>query len=191
MVRIIAALLLVAITGCVSHNVSTSDTAGILTFPSLTPQSLGRNLSRSQLVTGEHNGKTYRARYEIDITDDRLVVVGLTPLGITLFTLVQTNREISVETHIDKLATIDPRYTLFDIYVTFWPLDVLRTALRQKGMTIVEDDDLHRRTIRGADDKIIATVTRAQSGTRRGEIAIEHFDLPYRLRITPAGASAN
>lgn len=159
--------------------------AGSRHFIALTPASLGRNLSLSQLVTGEHNGKTYSVRYEVEIIGDRLTIVGLSPIGITLFTLVQKGDTITVDTRLKEAAGLDPRYTLFDLYLAYWPPDILRSALAKNGMALDENPRNRTRNVRGPDGSKVATVT-YPTGTKAGAgTVIEHFDLPYRLHITP------
>lgn len=148
----------------------------------LAPDSLGHSLSLSQLVTGEYGDQTYQLRYEVEITPSRLAIVGLSPLGITLFTLVHENDELTVETHTGDGAAFDPRYTLFDLYLTHWPLEALQSALAPLSMKIMENADGSIRRILGSDGNSIAQINYPPA-TEGGEIIILHFDFPYRLRI--------
>lgn len=154
-------------------------------FLSLTPESLGRNLVLSHLVTGKYGGKTYRARYEIDVVGDRLTIVGLSPLGITLFTLVQQGESVSVDSRLGGAPAFDPRYTLFDLYLTYWPENVLGPALEMNGMTLEINAGGKTRTVRDAGGRLVATVMFPSGATPGAATRIEHFDRPYSLKIIP------
>lgn len=182
MIRFAALILAMLAAGCAITR-SSPDPENGARFLSLAPASLGRDLELSQRVTGDHGGKTYRARYEVELTGNRLVVVGLSPIGITLFTIVQQGSDITVDSALSKVLSIDPRYTLFDLYLTYWPPSVLAPALDKIGMTLDLTAKGKTRTVRDRDGRRVATITYAESS--RGAIEIEHFDRPYRIRIFP------
>ncbi len=152
-------------------------------FLSLPPESLGHSLSLSQLVTGEYGGEIYKMRYELDITPDRLAIVGLSPLGVTLFTIVHEKGELAVETLGRGEVKFDPRYTLFDVYLTYWPTAALRAALSPMRMRLDEAADGSFRRVRGLDGEMIAEITYPSKHLKTGEIVIQHFNFPYQLRV--------
>ena len=152
-------------------------------FLSLPPGSLGHSLSLSQLVTGEYGGKIYKMRYELDITPERLAIVGLSPLGVTLFTIVHEKGELAVERLARGEVKFDPRYTLFDVYLTYWPTAALQAALSRMRMRLDEAADGSFRRVRGPDGEMIAEITYPSKHLKTGEIIIQHFNFPYQLRI--------
>ena len=152
-------------------------------FLSLSPESLGRSLSLSQLATGQYGKKTYKMRYELDITPERLAIVGLSPIGVTLFTIVHEKGDLVVETLAGNEVKFDPRYTLFDVYLTYWPTKALRAALSRIGMRLDEAADGSFRRVREADGEIVAEITYPSKHLKRGEIVIQHFNFPYQLRV--------
>lgn len=158
-------------------------------FLSLTPNSLGRNLSLSQLVIGEFEDRTYRAQYEVEIVGDRLTIVGLSPLGITLFTLIQTGDSVTIDSRLKELLGFDPRYTLFDLYLSYWPPDVLARALKRNGLTLDVDTEKSSRTVRDAEGNTVASVTYPPDPKHGGTTVIAHVNPPYRLRVSPLGGS--
>lgn len=185
----IALLCVLFVTACAVFEAPTPKSADSRYFLSLTPESLGRNLSLSQLVTGAFQGDTYRARYEVEIVGDRLTIVGLSPLGITLFTLVQRGETVTMDSRLKAMSGFDPRYTLFDLYLTYWPADVLGRALIKNRMTLDVDARNSNRIVRDADGKTVATVTYPPDRNRGGVTVIAHVDPPYRLRISPLKAA--
>jgi hemin uptake protein HemP len=154
-------------------------------LPVLAPASLGRSLSLSQLINGDYNGQTYRLRYETEISTTRLAVAVLSPLGVTLSTIVQENGELAIETYVKEKVAFDPRYTLFDLYLTYWPSETLRDALAPLGMQLVDSANGLGREVETANGNVIAKVVYPSKNKGNSEIIIQHFDIPYRLRITP------
>lgn len=160
-------------------------------FPLLAPESLGHSLSLSQMVVGEYEGKTYRMRYEVEILPSRLVIVGLSPLGLTLFTLVQEKDTVDIERYFENQPAFDPRYTLFDFYLAYWPLKVLQPVLENAGLIIEEDRDGSGRRVSRAEGATVATVSYSGRKEEGGKIVIQHFDIPYRLRISTLGRTVS
>lgn len=154
-------------------------------FLSLTPKSLGRNLSLSQLVTGEFKGRTYRARYEVEIIGDTLTIVGVSPLGITLFALTQKGDTVTLDSRVKELSGFDPRYTLFDIYLSYWPAQVLERALRQNGLTLNVNAEKSSRTVRDTEGRTVATVTYPRDANPGGTSTITRSNPEYRLGVSP------
>ncbi len=176
-------------TACAGTPPREADVKEAPVFLSMPPQSLGRSMALSQLVTGEYDDQIHKMRYEVEVTPARLAVVGLSPLGVTLFTLVQEQGELTIETWAKEKAAFDPRYTLFDLYLTYWPREALQTALSSLRMRLDEDSDGSVRRVRGLDGALIATVAYPPDNLKKGEIVIQHFDVPYRLRIVTFEAS--
>lgn len=150
----------------------------------LSPASLGRSLSLSQLVTGTFNGRTQRMRFEVDVTPDRLAVVALSPLGLTLFTLLQEGDNSVIVTQGPQKTGFDPRHILFDLHLTYWPRDALEAALVRHSMIVADSKEGTSRSVRHSDGRPIAEITYGAKGKRTRHIDIRHFDTPYRLRIT-------
>jgi len=157
-------------------------------FLELPPDSLGRNLSMSQMVTGEYANKTYRVRYEVEIVGNRLTIVGLSPVGLTLFTLIQIGDTVTIDNRLREMVTFNPRYTLFDFYLTYWPVDVLRQALEKNKMMLEINPRNKERRVHDAAGMTIATVSFPPEGKAAGKIIISHLDPPYRLSISSFGA---
>ena len=191
MPRIWAFALVVMATACAGTPPREADVKETPRFLYLPPESLGRSLSLSQLVTGEYGDQIYTMRYEVDITPARLAIVGLSPLGVTLFTVVQEQGKTAIETQVKEHEALDPRYTLFDLYLTYWPREALQAALSPLRMRLDENTDGSVRRVRGPDGEVIAEIAYPPKGLKKGEIVIQHFDFPYRLRIvTLEGRSA-
>ena len=183
MTRILMLAVVLLATGCVGApppDITAKEVPPLLSLP---PASLGHNLSLSQLATGEYGGAIYKMRFELDVTPERLAIVGLSPLGVTLFTIVDEKGELAVETLVGRQIKFDPRYTLFDVYLTYWPAEALRVALSRIRMRLDEAADGSFRRVRGPTGEMVAEITYPSKQLKTGEINIRHFNFPYRLRI--------
>lgn len=182
-IKVWAILLLLTVTACAGSAPQGMKAPSSPHFLSLDPSSLGRSLSLSQLITGEYEDKIYKMRNEVEITPTRLAIVGLSPLGISLFTLVQERDKVTVETVSKEKMAFDPRYILFDFYLTYWPTAVLQKALASEQLVLDESTDKKTRRIRDLHENLVVEITYPSTSTLENDIIIEHFDLPYRLRI--------
>lgn len=149
----------------------------------LSPSSFGGSLSLSQLVTGEYNNQTSTMRFEIEITPARLIAVALSPLGTTLFTLEHDGGEPTINAITSDQMVIDPRFILFDLYMAYWPTDVLQNALKKHDIMLHEDTKTKRRTAFASSGAKLVEVTYPLIKLGNNETIIQHYDLPYRLNI--------
>lgn len=178
-----SAFLVIALSGCTVWRAEAPDRRQSERFLTLEPASLGRSLSLSQLVIGEYQNRTYRMRYEVEITPKRLAIVGVSPLGVTLFTIVQEGGDTAIETPTKDNFPFDPRYILFDVYLTYWPGKVLKAPLASLDMQLDEDAQASMRRLSSAAGNRIAEIMYPKENEKKGETIIQHFDRPYTLRI--------
>lgn len=186
-----SAILVVALSGCTGWWAEAPDRRQPERFLELEPASLGRSLSLSQLVIGEYQNRTYRMRYEVEITPRRLAIVGVSPLGVTLFTIVQEGGETQIETPTEDNFSFDPRYILFDIYLTYWPGKVLKAPLASLDMRFDDDAQASKRRLYSVAGDRIAEITFPKENDKKGETIIQHFDRPYTLRIVTLRSGRN
>ncbi len=152
-------------------------------YLSLSPASLGRSLSLSQLVTGEYDGQTHKMRFELDITPKRLAIVGLSPLGMTLFTIVREGEKLSVEAPQKDRMPFDPRNILSDIHLTYGPVEILQPALSRLKIRVELSTNGSVRRILGLDGELLVEIKYPANRHDKDEIIIRHYDLPYQLRV--------
>ncbi len=155
----------------------------------LPPASLGTSLSLSQLVEGEFKDQRQSLHVEVEVTPARLVVVGLSPVGVPLFTLEQRAGEITVETLGSDELPFNPRHMLSDFQIAYWPEAVLRGAFQSLGLSLRQAAQ-DRREVLGENGEVLVAVTYGGDGDNIGDIIVEHFDPPYRLRIMTFKSSA-
>ena len=150
----------------------------------LSPKSLGKEISLSQIVTGRHKDDVTTMRFEIEINAEHIVVVGLSPLGLTLFTLVyEGGTQITAFKVNGSDRNFDPRFILFDIYLTYWPTDTLRRALEARGLSMQDNSGDGTRTVYDEHGLKIAKVIYSARSRIQDDTIIEHYDFPYTLNI--------
>jgi len=180
---VLACAMAFALGGCATQppkNVSAASRPPDLNLP---PDSLGRRLSLSQIVTGTFDNQTRSMRFEIEIDNNVLVIAGLSHFGATLFVLRQEGEQITAEAYSDNLYGIDPSWMLFDLKVTYWPAGRLGLALSQRQMRLEDVPDNGLRRVYGPGERLVMEVHYLDGFLTPGQISITHFDRPYRLFI--------
>ena len=178
--------------GCVAEPPAVGEAAGHVPNLNLPPVSLGRSLSLSQIVTGIYDDQTRSMRFQIEIEDNKLVIVALSHFGTTLFILQQEGEQIVVEADVGSLNGIDPGWVLFDLQITYWPGERLEPALSGQRMRLEDEPQSGIRRVFGPREKLMVEVRYFDGFLVPGDIAIDHFDRPYRLLINafePGGKS--
>jgi len=169
--------------GCVAQPPTVEEAAGHAPNLNLPPESLGRSLSLTQIVTGIYDGQTRSMRFEIKIENNKLVAAALSHFGATLFILQQEGEKVVVEVYADELNGIDPSWMLFDLQVTYWPGERLEQALSRQRMRLEDEPKSGVRRIFGPRDELVMEVRYLDGFLIPGDIAIDHFDYPFRLLI--------
>jgi hypothetical protein len=163
--------------------VRTGDTRGALV--ALSPASLGRDLTASQLVTGELLGEGKSVRFELAVNTDELVLVALTPTGVPLFSAKQVSHDIVFDHMSGETSALSPEFLIADIKFSYWPIATLNLAMGPFRSRVIEDEVEGRRH-RVLLDELGQRVVEARyppSGAQTGELVLRRFDVPYRLRI--------
>lgn len=173
---------LTALAGCANTLQTPPDgedpAAQLFTLP---PNTLGHHLSASQLASGTYAGNNFKMRFEIEVSREKLTLVGISDIGLTLFTLIQSEDGISVDSHLGKPLPFDPRYVLFDIYFMFWPADALQQALSRSGRVFTEDEDKKGRALQSPKGDLLVELTAPAASD--GYTFIRHYDIPYHIQI--------
>lgn len=98
-------------------------------LPLLSPDSLRQSVAAVQTVTGRRDGKEYVLIFQIEIEPRRMVMVGSTPGGNSLFSLEYRDGGLNMTVSPMVPAQLDPAWVLADFQMTFWPLPALEEAL--------------------------------------------------------------
>ena len=175
--------ILLVIAGCARLAPPTSDHTRPLLDPLLPPASLGRQLARSELVTGDDGDRTYSMRVELEVTPERLVVVGLSRLGMPLFTIEHTSAGIGVQSSVGGEPPFDPAHLLSDLQLVHWPRGVLEEALAARGLRLLERPGEGVRRVLDRDGQMLVEIVHCPASADPDLTTVHHFDRPYRLRI--------
>jgi len=179
---ILLAMIVALVTGC-AETAPERNMESVLLRTLLTPASLGKNLTLSQLVVAEFLDQKQSFHAEVEVTPARMVVVGLTSLGVPIFTLEQDIREVKVALPGDDTLPFNPRHILSDFQIAYWPEATLREKFQAVGLAVRETSTQGGREIVTADGEVLVKVTYLGNDGSAGDIMIEHFDPPYRLHI--------
>ena len=184
--RSLVCLTAFALVGCVAQLPAIEEgAAGYPPNLKLPPESLGRSLSLSQIVTGIEGDQMRSVRFEIEIESEsnRLVVACLSHFGETLFLLRQDGTKVAIETFTDGFYGINPSWMLFDLQVTYWPSERLGLALSKQRMRLENEPKSGVRRVYGRRGELMMEVRYIEGFLVPGDIVIDHFDPPYHLLI--------
>ncbi len=153
----------------------------------VSPDSLGYSLSLSQVVTSDYDGDSRSYRIEAEVTPDRLVIVGLSHLGVPFFTLELEAGDLAMTSLSADYLPFDPRHILSDFQLAYWPTEVLARNLAPGGFRLENRREDSERFVYGPAEHRLVAIDYAPSGEPEGVLIIQHFDLHYRLRIRTIG----
>lgn len=149
----------------------------------VSPKSLGYSLSLSQVVTSDYDGDSQSHRIEAEVKPDRLVMVGLSHLGVLLFTLELEAGDLAVTSLSAESLPFDPRHILSDFQLAYWPTEVLARELALGGYRLGDRPEDSERYVYGPAGRRLVAIEYPSSSDPDGILVIQHFDLPYKLRI--------
>ncbi|MCE0556470.1 DUF3261 domain-containing protein [Motilimonas sp. E26] len=116
------------------------------------PNALGQPFHATQLVTGQYGNQDFNGQFQLELTENKLVLLALAPWGPSLFSATLTPNNLT--TSQTSVAQVDVRYMLADFLLTYLPYDALKQSLHGKEITIKESAT--RREIWLAQTLIIA-----------------------------------
>lgn len=173
------AVLLSMLTGCVTTTQPSAANADE-GWPLLTPASLGRAQQVTQVLRGDYANSSFTLRSVVSVDAQQLTVVGLSSMGMRLFTLKYDGVNLSEERVPQVPETLQARQLLNDLQLAFWPLPALQQAWQTVGGQVSEPYPGTRRLQRNG--VLLAEVHVAEDAWR-GRVWLRHFDYPYSLFI--------
>jgi len=174
--------------------------------PMLDPRSLGEDFQWRQRVTarwGEQGGQERGERsFEavLSKSDDMLILLGLSPVGMPGFVLRLQSGEVTFENHGAEPLPFPPEYMVLDVeraYFPWFPADAPLPAQGEPRVTSAhgeriteswEQERLSRRTFERLDGQPPGTITVSYSGWSEGQRApavteLENGWFGYALQI--------
>lgn len=156
------------------------EVAAGVSFKLLDTTSFTRPLSISQVVEIAHDGESHRLLAELELNERQLIIVGLSSLGMRLFTLDYNAQNLSFSSSAMLPADFKPHYLLADIQLIYWPLAALQQQFENSGISIREEDE-HRLYYRGGT-KIIDIYFERGTGWA-STVHLHHLERNYTLHI--------
>jgi len=147
--------------------------------PLLSPSSLGRTVYAQQQLEAEFNGQSWQMQGALEVTPQSLRMVGLTPFGQRLITLLWDGQKLQEERAAQLPQTVQGERILSDLQLMYWPLPALREVL--PSVWRVEQEDGLRRVF-DAEREIIK-IRCATPDPWQGRCVFEHQVYGYRLTL--------
>jgi hypothetical protein len=147
-------------------------------FSLLTPESFGQSLSLLQSLEINYSGVTRQLLAQLEITSNSITLVGLSPLGNRLFTVLWTGESLSEEYLDEWPFPFSPKHILADVQLALW------LKIPQHDVLKIRDIDsplMKREVLR--NEKIIMRISYETRPFWQGKMIIEHLEREYKLSI--------
>jgi hypothetical protein len=168
-------------TGCAGGNFndkSASQEIVPLTLPSSLIQQ-GDDYTLSQILTVDYARKIYRAVVEVEKQGDKVIFVGMDPLGNQVFSIVIEGEKTEYN---GEMNGIKPHVIITDYLLTFAPLDLLNNELAKRGYRLTErTDGLQRRLL--FDNEMVVNISYSIADKYRSTIELDNNSVGYRINI--------
>ncbi len=137
-------------------------------------------ISEQQLLTATVQGRRQSLLVLLNADGQRLTLVGLSSLGIRLFTVTYDRQGIHTEQAM-ALPQLPPAgQVLADIMLSYWPVEAWRAVLPQ-GWSLVDHND--RRRLSDPDGNIVTEIAYGNVAGRRQPIGLDNQVFHYQIVI--------
>ena len=177
---------MVACTQDVASSVRQVNIANNVKYSLLPPESFKQSLSVLQRIEVQYERETRNILAQLEITPNKMIFVGLSPMGNRLFTMLWTGQNISDEYLLRNIKDewpfpFEPKRILADVQLALWPniptqngIKIRETALPKISREIVRSE---------LNEYPIIRITYETRPYWQGLIVIEHLEHNYRLSI--------
>ena len=146
-----------------------------LPVPGITP-----TISQQQLLSARVNGKTQSLMVLLNADNQKIMLAGLSPLGIRLFRLTYDRTGVKTEQSITLPELPPASQVLADIMLSYWSIAAWQPQL-PKGWTL--KDIGSRRELRDDENELIETVQYLTRDGSRQPVTIQHHRFGYIIAI--------
>lgn len=146
-----------------------------LPAPGITPA-----VNQQQLLTASMKGKTQSLMVLLNADEQKIMLAGLSPLGIRLFRLTYDAAGVRTEQAITLPEMPPAGQVLADIMLSYWPVSAWQPQL-PKGWTL--SDTGSRRELRDEDRGLIETIGYVMRDGQRQPVSIQHHRFGYLIAI--------
>jgi len=147
--------------------------------PLLSPGSLGRRVYAQQQMEAEFNGQSWQMQGALEVTPQSLRMVGLTPFGQRLITLLWDGQQLQEERAAQLPQTVQGERILGDVQLIYWPLPALRAVL-PAGWRVEQENGVRR--VSDAERALIQ-IECTTPDPWQGRCVFEHLVYGYRLTL--------
>ena len=186
-------LMIVMLCSCAHRKfqATTIDVSEGVSLPLLKPSSFGQSVSLVQSADIKFEQQHHQLLLQVEITSQRIIVVGLSPNGTRLFTTEYDGLNLKSEGFSQLVEKIDPRYLIADIQFSIWPLKVLEmvytnqsTCFINRECQILQDEQLKIRSLQLSNESVVEV--KYQSAINyQSELEFANLSRGYNLLITP------
>ncbi len=178
--KTVVLIIFMMLSGCrhitAHHNTQTIDIAQDVTLNLSSPEILGVSKVITQSVIIKHANQEHHILAKIEIEPKSLVFVGLTPLGVYLFSIKYQNNKWHYDIAQYLPDTLNPKYLLADFQLTYWPSQKLQLS----GATIIENAS-HRSIVR--QGKKIIDIQYDHTDLWKAKVHFKHLERNYSVLI--------
>lgn len=150
-------------------------------FPRLAPAALGQTRTALQIVHGAYGEHDMAFQCVVDVSPERLTLVGLGAQGQRWFSLRDDGSRLEAELSPQAPAQLEPQRVLLDLQLALWPLVALQQAFAGSDWQVSEPAPATRRLRRG--DRLIAEVHYSGADPWRGRLWLSNFEFRYSLVV--------
>jgi hypothetical protein len=174
----VLAPLLLVIAACASQPQLSTDQ---MSRPLVAPATLGQSHAVNQIVRGAFGARDMTMNCVVTVQDGTMTVVGLSAVGVRLFTIRYDGQSTRVDHSLPLPAQLTPERLLADLQLVHWPLYILQRPLREAGWEISEPAPGTRRLRR--DGRVIAEVHYTGADPWQGRSWLVNLEHGYTLSI--------
>lgn len=145
----------------------------------LPPATLGHSVYAQQQLEAEFKGQSWQMQGALEVTPPSLRLVGLTPFGQRLISLLWDGRQLVEERDSHVPRSVQGKRILRDMQLIYWPLPALRTVLPPNWR--VEQENGVRRVFDAERELITIECTVADPW--QGRCVFMHLVYGYRLTL--------
>jgi hypothetical protein len=146
------------------------------------PQALGDRVTAEQLVSAQYRGDSFVWEAHIDVSPQKMEIVGLDGFGRRAFTMAWRGDALSYEAASWLPAAIKPGNVLADIALIYWPQVAVEAALAGSGAIVATTASGRSITLRGSEI-VRVDYDDADAHAWNGTAHLRNLVFGYRLDI--------
>lgn len=177
---VISLLFLTLLSGCLHNSAITQiRNKPLLQLPTY---ALQKEISVVQKVTAHYEGHQHSFIAQLEITKNKLVMVGLTEFGARLFTLIYDNETIHFESTALLKTPMAPEFLLSDLQLIYWPESIIESRLMDGNKIFQNKQAPFKRQLFIAEQEVIV-IDYSDQQKWKGSVFFQHRLNKYNLAI--------